>query len=334
MEDLVALVQQQHAAAKSASSPCSGIIYVHKREDCETLARELTKKAGISAAAYHGGLKDAQRSEVQRQWTCGSIQVAVATIAFGMGIDLAHVRFVVHWSLAKTVEGFYQESGRAGRDSLPAISVLYFSKDEASKFSYLIQMQSRSSKNPQASKKSMQRSLDALQRMVNYCVTPCCRRQYLLEHFGEKMDPAAVCKETCDYCQNPKRVEQQIEGSQIVQDVVNTRNGYSRGNHRPSSPAKWDGQWKQPHGDDGNDDVDDWGEAWTENDLGITSSSNGNNDMLVEQSGSAAASVPKGDSFLKASSILDKYEVCAVYECARVTPNETNLSLLLCCAVA
>lgn len=83
MGNLVELVREQHAAAAKDCRPCSGIIYVHKRQDCEALAKEITKKIGIRAAAYHGGLRDFQRSQVQRQWTCGEIQLAVATIAFG-----------------------------------------------------------------------------------------------------------------------------------------------------------------------------------------------------------------------------------------------------------
>jgi ATP-dependent DNA helicase RecQ len=85
MGDLVELVQQQHMAAAKESCPCSGIIYVHKRQDCDSLAKEISKRTGIRAAAYHAGLKDAQRSGVQREWTSGSIQVVVATISFGMG---------------------------------------------------------------------------------------------------------------------------------------------------------------------------------------------------------------------------------------------------------
>lgn len=222
-----------------------------------------------------------------------------------MGIDLASVRYVIHWSLAKSLEGFYQESGRAGRDGLPAVSVLYFSKDEASKFSYLIQKQGGSSKkDPRSAKESVARSLDALQAMVNYCVTPCCRRQYVLHHFGENVDAKEVCKETCDYCQNPKQVEQRIEGSQVIQDVVNTQTGLHRKGQRPSSPPKWDGQWRMPHGD-GEDDDDDWQDTWTEGDLGITSSV-GEIGMFEETPFASSA------AGMNTASILDKYEVCCV----------------------
>lgn len=217
---------------------------------------------------------------------------------------MKHVRYVVHWSLAKTVEGFYQESGRAGRDGLPAISILYFSKEEASKFSYLIQKQNSSSKDPARNKKSMERSLEALQGMVNYCITPCCRRQYLLEHFGEKIDAVKVCKETCDYCQDPVKVEKRIEGSQVVQDVVNIRNGQTRKGHKPSSPTKWDGQWSKPHGDEAEED--DWRDVWTEGDLGITGSAD---DGVFVEAASNVAQMPRDKAFVKPSSILDKYEV-------------------------
>jgi superfamily II DNA/RNA helicase len=230
-----------------------------------------------------------------------------------MGIDLATVRYVIHWSLAKSLEGFYQESGRAGRNGLPAISVLYYSKDEASKFSYLIQKQGGSSKkDPRSAKESVARSLDALQAMVNFCVTPCCRRQYILNHFGENIDAKEVCKETCDYCQNPKQVEQRIEGSQVIQDVVNTQTGQPRAKgQRPNSPPKWDGQWSKPHGD-GEDDDDDWQDTWTEGDLGITSSPDDIGMFEETPFASSAATLPRDNAGMNTNSILDKYEVCSV----------------------
>eukprot|EP00551_Chaetoceros_affinis_P012543 CAMPEP_0203681344 /NCGR_PEP_ID=MMETSP0090-20130426/42462_1 /ASSEMBLY_ACC=CAM_ASM_001088 /TAXON_ID=426623 /ORGANISM="Chaetoceros affinis, Strain CCMP159" /LENGTH=148 /DNA_ID=CAMNT_0050549795 /DNA_START=179 /DNA_END=622 /DNA_ORIENTATION=+ len=115
LEDLVKVVQEEHSQAARKNAMCSGIVYVHKRDDTTLIASEIAK-VGITAAPYHAGLKDKERKEIQQKWTDGHVKVAVATVAFGMGIDLAHVRYVIHWSMSKSVEGFYQESGRAGRD--------------------------------------------------------------------------------------------------------------------------------------------------------------------------------------------------------------------------
>jgi len=128
----------------------------------------------------------------------------VATIAFGMGIDLPHVRYVLHWSMSKTIEGFYQESGRAGRDSKQALSIVYYSKDDASKFLFLIQC-NRQEDDP---------ITESFEKMVEYCTKSCCKRQLVLSHFGEKSIPQKICNKCCDYCLDDVHSNNQTTQSQ------------------------------------------------------------------------------------------------------------------------
>ena len=122
-----------------------------------------------------------------------------------MGIDLATVRYVVHWNMPKTIEGFYQESGRAGRDGKRSESVLYYSKDDARKYAFFI-----NNNNSSASRKNdPSEKLEALSAMIEYCIGDCgCRRKYLLAFFGER--GKNVCAKTCDYCMDPKGVSSTI----------------------------------------------------------------------------------------------------------------------------
>ena len=295
--DLVQFIKEQH----KQSTPCSGIVYVHKRDDTSFIAKQINS-ANIAAAAYHAGLKDAERSRVQQDWTSGKIKVAVATVAFGMGIDLAHVRYVLHWSMAKTVEGFYQESGRAGRDGQQAVSVLYYSKEDASRFSYIIRKSAASSKQDDG--KSTERPLEALEQMSNYCIVPGCRRQFLLAHFGEKVDPKQVCNKTCDYCQNPSKVQKAIQASDVVKDVLKSVAKYSSKKNK----NEWDGQWQRPHGDD-DDAYDGFDDRW-EGDLRITTTKDAD-----DWEGGRNAAFPK-KGFKKASSVLAKYEMMECKEAA------------------
>jgi ATP-dependent DNA helicase RecQ len=106
--DLVAFIQNQHSKYTTEGKPYSGIVYVHKKTDTSELARAIAKETGIRTETYHGGMKDAERHCVQQAWTVGEVPVVIATVAFGMGVDLAHVRFVVHWCIPKNVESFYQ----------------------------------------------------------------------------------------------------------------------------------------------------------------------------------------------------------------------------------
>jgi len=288
LEDLTNVVIGEHKKAFEEKVPCSGIVYVHKRDDTKLIAETITE-AGISAAPYHAGMKDKERKEMQRQWMNGEVKVAVATVAFGMGIDLAHVRYVLHWAMSKSVEGFYQESGRGGRDGLQSESILYYSKDDASKFQFLIRktMEAKASKGKSTS--GEHRSMETLDKMIKYCTLTSCRRQYLLKHFGE--NPKLICKKTCDYCINPKKIEAAMDVSMIAR----ARRDVNRQQRQLRHAAKWVG----PYGDDIQDSSDEefYGNT-SDSGLGITS--------YKSNSSNSFSSKPSG--FKSAKDVLSQYQ--------------------------
>lgn len=169
----------------------SGIVYALSRKRVESVAADLNK-AGIKAAAYHAGLNSARRQEVQDAFQRDEILIVVATVAFGMGIDKSNVRFVVHYDLPKNIESYYQETGRAGRDSMAAEALLLFGYGDIAIARSLIEH----SPNPERKRIESQK----LNTMIGFAEAQTCRRRILLSYFGETMETDCG---NCDICLNP-----------------------------------------------------------------------------------------------------------------------------------
>ena len=174
----------------------SGIIYTLNRKTTEELSDMLVAN-GIKSVAYHAGLDSKLRAERQDLFMNEDVQVIVATIAFGMGIDKPDIRFVIHYNIPKSIENYYQETGRAGRDGLEGICVLYYSHKDVQKLEHFM-------KDKPLSEREMGAQL--INETVGYAETGVCRRKVLMSYFGEEYD-AENCGE-CDNCRHPKeRVE-------------------------------------------------------------------------------------------------------------------------------
>jgi len=194
---LIAFLQQQKNN--------SGIVYCCTRKKVEAVAEKL-KAQGYNAAAYHAGLSSDVRQKAQDDFQRDDVQIIVATVAFGMGIDKSNVRFVVHYDIPKNIEAYYQETGRAGRDSLPAEALLLYGLADIAMVRGLIQNNGN----------ELQRRIEThkLSAMTAYAEATTCRRQVLLNYFSEQL--AAACG-NCDVCLNPP---QQFDATVAAQKAL------------------------------------------------------------------------------------------------------------------
>jgi len=205
----------------------SAIVYCFSRKDTEKIAKSLQAE-GFKALPYHAGLNAETRKKNQELFIKDEALIIVATIAFGMGIDKPDVRLVVHYTFPKTIEGYYQEIGRAGRDGLPSECVLFYSYGDVRKHEFFI--------NQMKDYDEKESSREKLRQIIEYCETINCRRKHVLEYFGEEYIVSAVdgvgdkksC-EACDVCLSPSLMFDATKISQkIISGVIRTGSRFGR----------------------------------------------------------------------------------------------------------
>lgn len=196
----------------------SVIVYCFSRKDTEEIAKNL-KLNGYSAKAYHAGLNKSERKLAQNLFIKDEVNIIVATIAFGMGIDKPDVRLVVHYTFPKTLEGYYQEIGRAGRDGLPSDCVMFYTYADTRKHNFFISQMSE--------EKLMERAQIKLNEVLNYAELATCRKKYLLNYFGDDLE-GDNCG-SCDICTGDHEIFDATEiAKKILSAVVRTKNMFGK----------------------------------------------------------------------------------------------------------
>lgn len=201
IKNMVQFIKQRHGK--------SGIIYVINRKTCDDLA-EILRANGIKAQPYHAGLDGKVRTQTQDAFLMEELDVIVATIAFGMGIDKPDIRFVIHFDIPKSLENYYQETGRSGRDGLEGECVVYFSYKDITKLEKLLRDKSVAERD---------RNIQLINETVAYIESAECRRKFLLHYFGEEFNQKD-CNCMCDNCKNPKEKIDVTADTKLSLDII------------------------------------------------------------------------------------------------------------------